>query len=125
MDNLMHMKSTPSDMKKDGIASYKPSPYPYGLSIELNIEQMKKLGITELPEIGNEYSITATGKVTSASKSASESGGATSRMSIQITHLNLETDDSEEEAKESPKVEKAEKAPFDKGRASNLAKMMR
>lgn len=126
MDNLTHMKRTPAEAKAvESPSNYKPNPYPYGLSIDLNIEQMKKLGITELPEIGNEYSITATGKVTSASKSASESGGESARMSIQITHLKLETDDKAEEAKESPAVEKAEKAPFDKARASNLAKMMR
>lgn len=124
MSDLVHMKNTPAAVKKESNLSYKPSPYPYGLEMSFDTEQLKKLGITELPEVGGKYSITATGNVTHASKSASESGEHTS-MRIQITHLKLETDDSAEEKKESPSVEKAEKAPFDKSRASNLAKMMR
>lgn len=124
MSDLVHMKTAPAVAKKESAISYKPSPYPYGLELSFDTDQLKKLGITELPEIGDTYSITATGKVTSASKTASESGERTS-MRIQITHLKLETDDSAEEAKESPAVEKAETAPFDKSRASKLAKMMR
>jgi hypothetical protein len=108
MDKLVDLKKSPAAAKKENAVQYKPSPYGYGTSISLDHEQLKKLGITELPEVGDEYQITATGKVTSASMNASESSGSRTSLSIQITHLKLTHEDEAKEKKETPAQEKAE-----------------
>lgn len=108
MDKLVDLNKSPTEAKKDTVSNYKPSPYGYGTSISLDHEQLKKLGITELPEVGDEYTITATGKVSSASMNSSELSGSRTSLSIQITHLKLTHEDEAEENKESPAKEKSE-----------------
>lgn len=70
--------------------------YPWGLTITLDSAALKKLGVDELPDAGEECMIQATGKVTSVSESASEKGGER-RVEIQITKLALVCEDSDEE----------------------------
>ncbi len=108
MDKLVDLKQSPVEAKKNNPSVYKPSPYGYGTSITLDHEQLKKLGITELPEVGDEYQLTATGKVSSASMNSSESSGSRTSLSIQITHLKLTHEDAAEETNESPAKEKSE-----------------
>lgn len=70
--------------------------YPWGLSLTLDAAALKKLGVTELPDAGEECMIHATGKVTRVSESASEKGGERS-VEVQITKLALMCEDSDEE----------------------------
>lgn len=81
--------------------------YGYGTSITLDAEALKKLGVAELPEVGDEYAIVAVGKVTSVSQNASEQNNST-RLEVQLTHLKLTHEDEAEEKAETPKQEKAE-----------------
>ena len=68
---------------------YKPDPYPYGLELHLNKDEMKKLGITEMPKLGAVLMIYASAKVESASKSAGKQGEDMS-MTLQITDMGIE-----------------------------------
>ena len=62
--------------------------YPWGLSITLDSAALKKLGIDELPDAGEECMIHAIGKVTRVSETASEKHDERS-IEIQITALTL------------------------------------
>lgn len=107
-NGMVSMARTPSAIKKGmNPVSSMASKYPYGVSISLDNDTLKKLGITELPEMGDEYQIIGVAKVTHASSASSEAGQNTS-MELTITHLNLTHEDDVEEKSESPSVEKSE-----------------
>jgi len=76
-------------------AAYKPEPhYPCGLCLYLDEETMEKLGLTEMPEVGEMIHIMAMAKVTSVGTSATESKDS-KNISLQITHMALEDEDKE------------------------------
>ncbi len=105
---LTSMARTPAELKEaNGPSKYVPSKYSYGTSINLNKEEMEKLGIKELPELGDEYRIVGVAKVTRASSTATQGGKDTS-MELQITHMDLTHEDEAEEKAESPAKERSE-----------------
>jgi hypothetical protein len=63
--------------------------YPYGLCISLGIDEMKKLGIDKLPDIGQEFHIYAVTHVTSVNASSSEGGDDSASISLQITEMGV------------------------------------
>lgn len=73
----------------DGPAKVTGPDFPYGLCLSLGKDELKKVGITELPEVGDEYTIVAIGKVTRVSQNASEQADTMS-CDFQITDLALE-----------------------------------
>ena len=100
---LTDMKYTKAEKADE--AKEMPSPmgsnmpdYPWGLCIDLDDESLKKLGITDLPEVGDEYQLTAIAKVTRISSSADEKEQE-NRLTLQITQMSL--DDSDETAEPS------------------------
>lgn len=106
---MQSMKLTPKEAKAE--ASYespdKAPEYPYGLSICLDEEALKKLGMKDLPDVGGRMRLEAL--VTVCSKSQYENqGGADSNLSLQITDMELEP--VEEEAQE----ERDERTPAQK-----------
>jgi len=104
--NMIDMKNTPAEKKEMITSMVGPCApdapeYPWGLSISLNDESIKKLkldisGLT----IGGIVHLFAFAKVTSISQNDNE-GGSNCRVELQITHLAGEDED-EENAK-SPK----------------------
>ena len=86
--------------------------YPYGLCINLDKDELDKLGITALPPIGCEVHIVAVGKVTRVSQSAAEIPGGTDEqtsISIQITMMSADLEEVEAGAgKETPAEEMRE-----------------
>jgi hypothetical protein len=66
--------------------------YPYGLQLNLDEEQIKKLGGLKGAKIGGTVKIMATGDITSMREEAREDG-ASKNVSIQITAIDIETDD--------------------------------
>ena len=62
--------------------------YPYGLNLDLNDDVMKKLGMTTLPGVGSEMTLTATVKVIRVS-AYEEQDGAEQCMGLQITAMDL------------------------------------
>lgn len=69
-----------------------PSPYPYGLRINLNQEQLEALGYDELPPAGTTLRIEAVGCVTRASSEDPDADGDIDYLcvEIQITEMGLE-----------------------------------
>lgn len=63
--------------------------YPYGLSISLDDESLAKLGITSLPEVGKQMTLTARVEVCSTSQYADRKGEAEKSLSLQITAMEL------------------------------------
>ena len=78
-----------------------PSPgpdYPWGLQINLGKEELAKLGIDDLPEVGDEFHIYAVCKVTSVNQSVSEGGDDSKGVGLQITAMGaMHEDDAEEQ----------------------------
>jgi hypothetical protein len=62
--------------------------YPYGLRLHLNEEELKKLGITQLPDVGVEMLISAKVKVCSVNSYSSENGEHRG-MELQIIEMGL------------------------------------
>ncbi len=90
---LTSMKRSASDMRKDQgenapIEAIAPD-YPYGLVINLDSDEIKKLGIKELPKVGTEFPISAIVKVTRVMQSAVEGRDEENCISLQITDLGL------------------------------------
>lgn len=84
--------------------------YPYGLSITLDDESLKKLGMLDaLPAVGSEIQLTAKATVTSVSQNARAEPGDVAdkeqRLSLQIT--DLETNAGREPSTEEKLYKKA------------------
>ena len=69
---LIDMKREDEKGPEEVAMSGSPSPYPYGLCINLGKDEMDKLGITDLPKVGQEYHIFAVGQVNSVASSMSD-----------------------------------------------------
>jgi hypothetical protein len=64
--------------------------YPYGLCLTLQKEELAKLGITDLPEVGDEMEMDIRVKVVGVRSSASEGNDASKSVDLQITHIGGE-----------------------------------
>jgi len=82
------------------VSSAKAPEYPYGLSITLNEETLAKLGIEELPRVGDEMHVEAVAKVTSVSMRSDKSDEDERCVSLQITELACEPEGAEEVSSE-------------------------
>lgn len=92
MKKPVDLKVSEKEMYGDIAPTSKPGArkvYPYGTRIELNSSLIDKLGLKELPEVGEEINIMAVGEVVAASQSASD-GKKSRSVSIQITSMSLE-----------------------------------
>lgn len=65
--------------------------YPWGLCIDLCDESLKKLGITQLPTVGQTMTLSAKVVVTSTGATQQMDGDKESRMSLQITDMELQS----------------------------------
>jgi len=63
--------------------------YPYGLTINIDEEGLKKLGITSMPAVGTQMTLTALVEVCSTSQYQDRSGETESSLSLQITDMEL------------------------------------
>jgi hypothetical protein len=98
----MISKTGMTSMKRDMRAQDSPSPgadYGYGTSITLDQAALKKLGITDLPTVGDEYHVMAVANVHATSKTS---------ITLQLTHMTLTHEDAAEEAGETPEMERKE-----------------
>lgn len=98
---LVSMKLDQKERKQEAELAYEPPLYPYGLSVSLEDDAIDKLGMTDLPDVGDTMTLTARVCVTSVS--ASENGsGARRSVSLQIEALDLsdavDTDDAKDPA---------------------------
>lgn len=108
---MVDMAKTPEEVKKEAPAALAEMPpkvpvYPWGLSLSLDDDTLKKLGLEgEMPSVGEMIHLCAMAKVTSVSENETEdtkTGGKTTcrRVELQITHLATENEDDENEEAE-------------------------
>lgn len=88
---LVNMKMSREEAKEyNAIEASNDGPqYPYGLRIDLNDDSLEKLGITALPKVGTEMTITAKVVVASVSAYDSQGGEAEQNVGLQITDMEL------------------------------------
>ena len=94
---LISMKRTPEDMRKDmgetaPVTSIAPD-YPYGLCIHLDKDELDKLGMRQLPDVGSEFPICASVRVTCVRKSAVEGADEETSVDLQITAMAVDAGD--------------------------------
>lgn len=90
-DQLTSVKLTKSEAKKRNspMATSSAPSYPWGLSLTLEDEALKKLKLATLPTVGSEIYFVACAKVTRAEQSHSEGGKLSRSVSLQVTELAL------------------------------------
>lgn len=93
MPKLISMKLSDAERKDAEVAGTPDDAprYPWGLQVRLEDDELEKLGITALPNVGDEQLLVATVKVTSVSERDDESG-TTRSVGLQITDMHLETE---------------------------------
>ena len=117
MAELVDMKYSKAEMKEEAKEvgpSGQPAQYPWGLCISLEKDELDKLGIKDLPDVGGEVHFMAVAKVTSVNQSASVTQGEDTRVGLQIIMMQVllvESAAEEKGEKESPKTEAAETKP--------------
>ena len=98
---MADMKLSKSDKKKENtLVAMGSNDYPWGLVINLDESALKKLGISELPDAGDEVQIKAVGKASRVSSTTSE-GKKLRSLEIQITKMGISCDEKEEKAMKS------------------------
>lgn len=91
MDMVDMMRDEPDETSGPGCMPCSPASkqqYPYGLNIRLEADELKKLGISDLPAVGTRIDGQFQGIVTSANVELNYEGGAC--VSIQITQLAMD-----------------------------------
>jgi hypothetical protein len=80
----------------DVLATSPEDDFPYGLRVELDHESMGKLGMHKgrMPHVGKMVHIKAKAKVHRTSENSDEHGKQQRNMTLQITHMKLGHDDS-------------------------------
>lgn len=99
MEKMTDMKMSKAEKKGMGYASPVESSgpdYPWGLTINLDTAALKKLGMKDLPEAGDECMIHAVGKVTRVSQIANDKKEDRS-LEIQVTKMSVMHDEDEED----------------------------
>lgn len=88
---MVNMKMSREEAKEYTLgAEVDDSPkYPYGLRLDLNDDSLEKLGITALPKVGTEMTITAKVVVTSVSAYDSQGGEPEQNVCLQITDMEI------------------------------------
>lgn len=63
--------------------------YSYNSRMELDHDMLEKLGLTQLPKVGDKVKLHAKAHVTSVSEHAHERDGKRRSVSLQMTHLGI------------------------------------
>lgn len=99
MDKMISMKRTAADKRGDKMIN---SPveatapdYPYGLCIHLDKDELDKLGIKDLPNIGSTLNLEVIVKVTRISQSAADDADEQTSIDMQITDIGIDSDSDE------------------------------
>lgn len=86
--DLVSMKRSPAEAKEAATPADTAPEYPYGLRLRLEDEELQKLGLTTLPDVGTSLVLTARVEVCGTSAYDSESGKHRS-VELQLTDLAL------------------------------------
>lgn len=97
---IVDMARTPAEKKEAKEAMTSPmatEEYPWGLCLHLGKEELEKLGITELPDVGDEFHIYAVCEVRSVSQNKRAEGEDSKSIELQVTHMGAMHEDEAEE----------------------------
>lgn len=87
---MISMKMTPAEANEEAGVTPEVPAYPYGLTINLEEEQLAKLGITSLPPVGTVFYLKARTEVTSTSQYQNQTG-TDMCLCLQITDMELDS----------------------------------
>jgi hypothetical protein len=85
---MINMKQKAEREEMPGEVEMDEPKYPYGLCINLDKDQLDKLGITSLPQVGSEMTIMAKAYVKSTSAYETQ-GGKDMSVGLQITDMEI------------------------------------
>lgn len=103
---LVDMRRT-AEEKSEAMAMPSVGEYPYGLSISLDTDSLKKLEVDfDSVEVGQTYHFIAMAKVTCKSRNEQDGGEARECIELQITNLSAENEDMEEARSEKEPLRK-------------------
>lgn len=108
---LVDLKMSKQDMADEAspTAPENRNPYPYGVCLTLDTDELAKLGIKELPSVGDECHVEAVGEVTSVSEQDSGNGEQRSvRIQLQMMEVVNEGQEPEGESVAEEEAEDAE-----------------
>ena len=111
MNGMTDMAKSEEDVAKDSSPlMMSENKYPYGLRISLSQDDLEKLGVDHADfEIGDVFPLDILAKVVSKSANETEGGEENCCVSLQITHISAEeeeTDEEEEAEDDEPSLEK-------------------
>jgi len=86
--NMTSMKMSKKKAKTSHMCETDAQRYPYGLQIELNDDSLTKLGMTDLPSVGEEMIVVGVAKVTSVSQRDSGQN-KTRNVSLQLEAMEV------------------------------------
>ena len=89
---MISLKVDRNEMQAIGLESYDNAYYPYGTEIELDEAILKRLGIRQLPAVGEEMKLQCKAVVTKARMSTDGQKGIT----LQLTHIEFDDDDDDD-----------------------------
>lgn len=89
---MVSMKRSKAEKKQmlPALSSPSPEDFPYGLRLDLDKDALEKLGIDDLPDVGDTFHLMATVKVTSVSEDTTSDGSDHCSVCLQITNMSLE-----------------------------------
>lgn len=94
--SLVDLAQSDSDAEKNAVPEPAPdNRYPWGTRLNLGEAELKKLGITELPEVGEVIDLCAIAEVCCASQ-MSTTDGIRRHLELQITHLGVEVEEEDD-----------------------------
>jgi hypothetical protein len=83
------MKSKPEMEEMPGEMEGDAPEYPYGLCLHLGTDELEKLNITTLPEVGSTMMLHANVYVKSTSSYGTQGGGKDIKVDLQITDMEI------------------------------------
>jgi hypothetical protein len=92
---LVSLQLTKKEAKDEATMVPDEPRYPWGTSLHLDEDELKKLGIEEMPSVGTEFPITAVAKVTGTSERETQDGSRAT-LDLQIVKMALGDEDEEQ-----------------------------
>jgi len=93
LTDLKMSKEERDEQSPQPMETSKGPQYPYGLSINLDDGTLEKLGVDELPKVGEYITIVALACVKSTSERSDDGGESERSVSLQIEKMRLGGDD--------------------------------
>lgn len=103
---MCSMEKSQESMKECAPSSIDSDKYPYGIRLHLDDEYVKKLGIKELPKVGEKMVIHAVAYVCDAAEHMVEGKGTRKSIGLQICEMGVEPHSEKKSASEAMYEEK-------------------